>query len=506
MLNYIQGKLMNFSINAITQKSYAIPTDLDDSENLERFVSRHAGKKIIVVQGLGFVGAVMSLVCANALTEEYAVIGVDLANEHTYWKIKSLNDGIFPLIADDPKIAVFFDKAKEKGNLLATYDPLAYKYADVVIVDINLDVQKNSSNDAVLKDFDVNLNGFKSAIKSIGSHCQEDVLVLVETTVPPGTCEQVVKPLIEDELTKRGLLADKYRLGHSFERVMPGPEYIDSIREFPRVYAGTDETSADAVEEFLKTILDISKCEITRLEHTNATEMAKVLENSYRAMNIAFAVEWSRFAEEAGVDLYAIVNAIRARPTHANLMYPGIGVGGYCLTKDPLLASWARKSHFGSTSDLEMSINGVSLNDQMPKFAFDRLVKVFGDVSDKKVAFLGVSYRGDVGDTRFTPVEPLVEMVRATGAEIVLHDPFVSYWEEQKCDIEADLDAVLDSTTGLIVVSAGHSQYKLESTIDKLMALNPTLIYDTIGLFDNEQLLILQSKHRVSVLGRGDLK
>ena len=260
------------------------------------------------------------------------------------------------------------------------------------------------------------------------------------------------------------------------------------------------------VEEFLKTIIDISKCDLTRLEHTNATEMAKVLENSYRAMNIAFAVEWSRFAEEAGVDLYAMVNAIRARPTHANLMYPGIGVGGYCLTKDPLLASWARKFHFGSKSDLEMSINGVSVNDQMPKFAFDRLVQVFGDVSDKKVTFLGVSYRGDVGDTRFTPVEPLVEMVREAGAEIVLHDPFVSYWEEQKCRVESDLNAVLDSTADLIIVSAGHSQYKLESTIDKLMALNPALIYDTIGLFDKEQLLILQSKHKVSVLGRGDLK
>jgi len=201
-----------------------------------------------------------------------------------------------------------------------------------------------------------------------------------------------------------------------------------------------------------------------------------------------------------------MVNAIRARPTHANLMYPGIGVGGYCLTKDPLLASWARKYHFGSPADLEMSINGVSINDQMPKFAFKRLVQVFGDISDKKVTFLGVSYRGDVGDTRFTPVEPLVEMVLETGAEIVLHDPFVSYWEEQKCDVESDLNAVLDLTTDLIVVSSGHSQYKLESTIDKLMALNPALIYDTIGLFDKEQLLILQSKHKVSVLGRGDLK
>ena len=497
---------MIVSVNQITQKKYNIPDVLDDTQNIQNFLYKNKGKKVIVVQGLGFVGAVMSLVCANALTEEYAVIGIDLANENTYWKIQSINEGVFPLIADDPKIIEFFDNAKTKGNFLATYDQAAYKYADVVIVDINLDVQKQSFSKGGLKDFDVNLNAFKTAIKSIGSNCRDDVLVLVETTVPPGTCEQLVKPILEKEFKKRGITLSNYHLGHSYERVMPGPQYIDSIREFPRVYAGVDEDSANSVEAFLKTIIDISKCELTRLEHTNATEMAKVLENSYRAMNIAFAVEWSRFAEEAGVDLYSIVNAIRARSTHANLMYPGIGVGGYCLTKDPLLASWARKNHFGSVSDLEISINGVSVNDQMPMFAYNRLVQVFGDVSDKKVTFLGVSYRGDVGDTRFTPVEPLVEMVRKAGAGIVFHDPFVSYWEEQNCNVESDLNAVLDSTTDLIIVSAGHSLYKLESTIDKLMTLNPVLIYDTIGLFDKEQLLILQSKHKVSVLGRGDLK
>jgi len=483
-----------------------IPKVLDDTRNIQEFLFRNKGKKVVIVQGLGFVGAVMSIVCANALTEEYAVIGVDLADEDNYWKIKSINDGIFPLIADDPKISEFFNNAKAKGNFLATYDPIAYKYADVVIVDINLDVQKQSYEKVILKDFDVNLNSFKAAIQSIGSNCRDDVLILVETTVPPGTCDQVIKPIIEEELLKRELTLKNYRLGHSYERVMPGPQYINSIREFPRVYAGINETSADAVERFLKTIIDISKCEITRLDHTNATEMAKVLENSYRAINIAFAVEWSRFAEEAGVDLYAIVNAIRARPTHNNLMYPGIGVGGYCLTKDPLLASWARKSFFGSTTDLDMSIYGVSVNDQMPKYAFDRLIQVFGKIRDKRVTFLGISYRGDVGDTRFTPVEPLVEMVRKSGAEILLHDPFISYWEELKCNIETDLNAVLDRTTDLVIVSAGHSQYRLESTIDKLMALKPAFIYDTIGLFNKEHLLILQSKHKVSVLGRGDLK
>ena len=141
----------------------------------------------------------------------------------------------------------------------------------------------------------------------------------------------------------------------------------------------------------------------------------------------------------------------------------------------------------------------------MPIFAFERLVQVFGDLSDQKVTFLGVSYRGDVGDTRFTPVEILVNMVREAGSKIKLHDPFVSYWEEQKCDVESDLDAVLDSNPDLVVVSTGHNAYKKESTIEKLMKISPAKIYDTIGLFNKDQLLTLQTKHQVSVLGRGDI-
>jgi nucleotide sugar dehydrogenase len=286
---------------------------------------------------------------------------------------------------------------------------------------------------------------------------------------------------------------------------MPGPEYIDSIREFPRVYSGVNKISADSTEQFLKTIIDSTKCDLTRLEHTNATEMAKVLENSYRAMNIAFAVEWSRFAEEAGVDLYAMVNAIRIRKTHSNLMYPGVGVGGYCLTKDPLLASWARKSFFGSQSGLDMSENSVSNNDQMPIFAFNRLVEVFGSLKGKKVAFLGVSYRGDVGDTRYTPVETLVKKVREAKSDILLHDPYVSFWQEQKCRIESNIDNILSSSPDIIIISTGHKEYKQQETLQKIMAMNPIKIYDTVGLLSEEQILVLQGKHSVSILGRGDI-
>ena len=231
----------------------------------------------------------------------------------------------------------------------------------------------------------------------------------------------------------------------------------------------------------------------------------KCTNNGLTRANIAFVVEWSRFAEEAGVDLYEIVNAIRVRKTHTNLMYPGIGVGGYCLTKDPLLASWSRKSFFGSDSDLKMSINSVSVNDQMPVYAFNRLVEIFGHLVNMNVIFLGVSYRGDIGDTRFTPVETLVDLVRKAGARVKLHDPFISYWQEQDCSVESELDEVLCLEPELVIISTGHSEYRKSETISKLMNIKSTNIFDTIGLFSKKQLIMLQGKHKVSVLGKGDI-
>jgi UDP-N-acetyl-D-glucosamine dehydrogenase len=496
---------MKISINALTQEKYKIPIDLNDSRKIIEFVNKNKDKKLVVVQGLGFVGAVMSLVCANATNENYAVIGIDLASEESYWKIRSLNEGLFPLIANDPKIEELFENTKIRGNFLATHDPFAFSFADIIIVDVNLDVQKKSYSSHALQNFDVDLESFKKAIETIGENCKDDVTVLVETTVPPGTCENIVKPILDEKLLKRCLSTSNYILGHSYERVMPGPDYVDSISSYPRVYSGVDKKSADKIEFFLRTIINTEVCQLSRLESTNATEMAKVLENSYRAMNIAFAVEWSRFAEEANVNLYEIINAIRVRKTHNNLMYPGIGVGGYCLTKDPLLASWARKNFFSSKNDLEVSINSVSINDQMPVYAFNRLKEVFGSLNGKKVVFLGVSYRGDVGDTRYSPVEAMFNKVSDDNASIKLHDPFVNFWQEKLCFVDDDLNNTLQDCPDMIIISTGHSEYKNDSTIQKLMSIQPTNIFDTVGLFSNKQLTLLQSMHKVSVLGRGDI-
>ncbi len=361
----------NLSISQITGKKYLIPSNLDDKENIDLFLESNKDKKVVVVQGLGFVGAVMSLVCSNSLRGEYAVIGVDLPNSANFWKIKSINDGIFPIVSSDPKIEKFYNISRQKQNFYATYDPYAYSKADFIIIDINLDVLKKSNFNCDLINYDVDLNPFKNAINIIGENCKENVLILVETTVPPGTSKKVIKPIIERCLKKRNLKTNEFKIGHSYERVMPGPNYIDSIQNFYRVFSGIDEKSAVATEIFLKTIISTKKYPLTKLSNTNSTEMAKVLENSYRAINIAFSTEWSRFAEESEVNLYEVIDAIRMRPTHSNLMYPGIGVGGYCLTKDPLLASWSKINHFDSNDKLIQSENGVRVNDKMPLFAFN---------------------------------------------------------------------------------------------------------------------------------------
>lgn len=481
---------------------------ITDAYQIDAFLSANEGKKVVVIQGLGFVGAVMSLVCANAITEEYAVIGVDLPLPSALQKINSINSGTFPIISSDKKVDLFYENARKKGNLFATFDPYAYSKADVIIVDINLDVAKNSNALGDLNDYNVDLSAFKNSMRIIGENCKEDVLILVETTVPPGTCEQVVLPAITEELEKRGFATDKLKLGHSYERVMPGPDYIDSIQNFYRVYSGINTDSADEVEKFLKTIISTNKYPLTRLGHTNATEMAKVLENSYRAMNIAFMVEWSRFAERAGVNLYEIVNAIRMRPTHSNLMYPGIGVGGYCLTKDPLLASWSVQQHFKSTKNLEQSETGVRINDKMPLYAFEFLMTSIKrtDLNNTNILLLGVSYRSNVGDTRYSPVELFYNYCIEAGATISLHDPYVHYWEEKSLAIPQNFDTYNTRKFDVVVIATAHQEYiATDELLNMIMNYEKLFIIDTVGALTENMIMILKQKHIVKVLGRGDL-
>ena len=352
------------------------------------------------------------------------------------------------------------------------------------------------------------MRAFEKAIQTIADYCKPEVLVIVETTVPPGTCENVILPILRKGFARRGVAQDAFKLGHSYERVMPGPNYIDSIQNFYRVYSGIDQKSADATEAFLRTIIRTDEYPLTRLRNTNSTEMAKVLENSYRAANIAFMVEWSRFAEEAKVDLYEVVNAIRMRDTHKNMMLPNIGVGGYCLTKDPLLASWSRQKIFNSNQSLSQSEQGVRINDQMPLFAYEFLVQKLNTLGrvmkGLKVLLLGVSYRGDVGDTRYSPVELFCKLLISAKCHVYAHDYFVKYWEEASISVENNIQSALDGDFDTLVFTTLHSDYRSNPYLmESLERKSGLLVFDTIGLLTRNEFEKIKLNHHVFILGNG---
>jgi len=285
----------------------------------------------------------------------------------------------------------------------------------------------------------------------------------VETTVPPGTCEKVVKPILEEEFIKRGIdiKENPPLIAHSYERVMPGSKYVRSIRNFWRVYSGVNQKSMNLAREFLSNVIDIENYPLTELETTNASELSKVMENSYRAANIALTLEWAKFAEQIGVDIYKVRDAIRMRKgTHDNLLRPSLGVGGYCLTKDPVLANWSMKAIFGLDSSLDIAINAVNINDTMPLHTLELIKEEFPEIKDLKVSILGVSYLEDLGDTRHSPTEILVKQLNGLWANVKVHDPYVTYWSEMDSfDVHKEIPKAVEDTD-VIVFAVGHSEYR----------------------------------------------
>ncbi len=459
-------------------------------------------RKTVCVQGLGFVGAAMALAVATARgennTPRYNVIGIDLANTSGYQKVESINKGIFPFDNNDSKLLKAMEKAHGEGNLWATTDSSYFSLADIVVVDVNLDINYDAQGEPVL-----DLSMFEGAIRTLGQYISEETLVIVETTVPPGTCEKIVWPILKEEFAKRNLMEAKVYVAHSYERVMPGRNYYDSIVNYWRVYSGVNDASADRCEAFLTSVISTKQYPLTRLQGTTATEIAKVLENSYRATTIAFIEEWGRFAEAIGVDLFEVIQAIRMRPTHSNIRQPGFGVGGYCLTKDPYFAKLAAKNLF-DLQDMAFPFctMAVQTNRVMPLVSLSKIERYLGTLLGKQLLVFGVSYRQDVGDTRYSPTEVFVKEAQHKGAIVVCQDPLVSHWQEMNMDVIQNIPDLLGYD--VIIFAVQHEQYKIIDFETKEIGAG-TLILDANNVLNKEQRDAIVRKKGVQLIsiGRG---
>jgi nucleotide sugar dehydrogenase len=422
---------------------------------------------------------------------------VDLRTPGGLARIDALNRGIFPFSIADPKLEVAVREAHAVGNLFACADPEAFASAAVVVVDVPLDVSARSGEAAL------DLDTFRSAVRTVGQHMSAGALVVIETTVPPGATALVAAPILGEELAARGLPLDGFKLAHCYERVTPGDAYFDSIVSMPRVYAGLDEGSAQACLAFLRTFVDTERHPPVRLASPTASELGKILENTYRAVTIALMEEFSNFAETVGVDLFEIVRSIRARPTHGNMRTPGFGVGGYCLTKDPLMARLAARELFGLDHAFPLASLAVEVNRASPRRTLDRLERLLdGRLCGRRILLLGVSYRQDVADTRHSPAQTFYRAATAKGAEILVHDPLVEHWPE----LDIPVPKAMPSPAGLdaVVLAVPHRQYR-DFDYELWLAKSRPLLLDAFDVLSREQRARLRALGcRVESTGRGN--
>jgi nucleotide sugar dehydrogenase len=358
---------------------------------------------------------------------------------------------------------------------------------------------------------------------------------MIETTVAPGTTEQVAYPIIKKMFRKRGIKRDPL-LAHSFERVMPGKNYVGSIRDFWRVCSGVDEEATRRVVKFLKEVINTEKYPLTVLDRPIESETAKIVENSFRATILAFLDEWSLFAERNGVDLIKVINAIKVRPTHRNMIFPGPGIGGYCLPKDGGLGVWAYRHIHGFEEDIfKITPLAIDINDtralHVAQLTRDALRNMGRPIASAEILVLGASYREDVGDTRYSGSELIVRRLTEMGAELRVHDPYVlHWWEFEKQDeypasshglkkffrgqeklkdlrIQQDLNKALAGTDS-VIFAVRHKHY-LNLDPDEVVrnAGGPIAVVDCFGILDDNKIKrYFELGCEVKGLGRGHVK
>ena len=525
-------------------ESFLLPSPTDYEQEWSRLkqlaqTHREQGRQIVVVMGVGFVGAVMAGVVADSTDERgnpgKFVIGMQRPSTRSYWKIPYLNRGVAPVEAEDPEVEPLIKRCVlEKKTLTATFSYEALSLADVVVVDVQCDYHKETLGD--VKKGHAAIGALEKSLKVIGEKIDPGCLVLIETTVPPGTTEYVAYPIVKKAFEQRGLDDAEPLLAHSFERVMPGRNYVSSIRDFWRVCSGINDVARDKVVKFLSEILNVDKYPLTVLDRPIESETCKIVENSYRAATLAFLDEWSVFAERNGVDITKVVEAVKIRPTHSNMIFPGPGIGGYCLPKDGGLGVWAYHTLMGFDDDLfKITPMSIDINDtralRPPQMVRDALRNMGKIVPVSKIAVLGVSYRQDVGDTRYSGSEIIVRKLTEMGGEVVVHDPYVKHWWEfEKQDsypapghswkrffrnqddladlrVEADLAVALQGVDA-VVLAVRHSAY-LNLDPDQVVAMTgrPVAVIDCFGILNDDQISrYFELGCEVKGLGRGHVK
>jgi len=410
-------------------------------------------KKLAVI-GMGYVGIPAAVLFADV--PGFNVTGIQRRSKRSGWKIDHLNKGLSPFPDNEPGIAGLIKRVttgKKSFHVEDNYNAL--KDADYILIDVQTPVES---------DHQPRYESLKEVSKKVGESIKRGAFVCIESTVAPGTTQNIVKPIIEEN---SGLKAgEDFYLAFSYERVMVG-RLLHNIQNYPRIVGGLTRESTEIGVDLYKKIV---KAPVLGTDCLTA-EVSKTVENAYRDVNIAFANEVALMCESLGVNVYKVrefVNNLPNDPSNPaanpvrNMHIPGAGVGGHCLPKDSWLLKYGVDTYGKFPVKSRVIIGSREVNDYMPIHMAELTIKALHEAKvplDKaKVAILGYAFLEDSDDTRNTPAEPLIEELKKHGIkEIVIHDPYVR--KEELPEVERDVyKALKDSDCACLVTK--HSEYR----------------------------------------------
>lgn len=404
------------------------------------------------VVGLGYVGLPLAVEKAKA---GFKTIGFDVQEE----KVNLVNEGhnyIGDVVDSDLK------KLVEVGMLSATTDFSFVKDVDFIAICVPTPLDKHQQPD---------ISYVKNSTIEIAKYMTKGTMVVLESTTYPGTTEELIKPLLEKGSGLK--CGEDFYLGFSPERVDPGNKQFKT-KNTPKVVGAIGKDATETISAMYRAVLEGDVYEVSS---PAVAEMEKILENTYRNINIGLVNELAILCDKMGISLWEVIDAAKTKPYGFQAFYPGPGLGGHCIPLDPYYLTWKAREFGFHTSMIESS---MMINDKMPEYCVERAMRILNAhkkaLNGAKVLVLGVAYKQDIDDYRESPAIPVIDILKENGADVEFFDPYISSFKENGIVMEGipSIDGDIISQYDLVMITCGHTNVDYD-----MIQKNAKAIFDT---------------------------
>lgn len=407
---------------------------------------------VVGVVGLGYVGLPLAVEKAKA---GFKTIGFDVQEE----KVNLVNEGhnyIGDVVDSDLK------KLVEAGMLSATTDFSFVKDVDFIAICVPTPLDKHQQPD---------ISYVKNSTIEIAKYMTKGTMVVLESTTYPGTTEELIKPLLEKGSGLK--CGEDFYLGFSPERVDPGNKQFKT-KNTPKVVGAIGKDATETISAMYRAVLEGDVYEVSS---PAVAEMEKILENTYRNINIGLVNELAILCDKMGISLWEVIDAAKTKPYGFQAFYPGPGLGGHCIPLDPYYLSWKAREFGFHTSMIESS---MMINDKMPEYCVERAMRILNAhkkaLNGAKVLVLGVAYKQDIDDYRESPAIPVINILKENGADVEFFDPYISSFKENGIVMEGipSIDGDIIAQYDLVMITCGHTNVDYD-----MIQKNAKAIFDT---------------------------